>query len=68
MITTYIYRNYTIEYLFDNQCEFSGYGDVSKPYVEYDSHIIFYQINPAVTPEEQVLEIEDIKSKNFLYS
>lgn len=63
MITTYIYRNYTIEYLFDNQCEFSGYGDVSKPYVEYDSHIIFYQINPAVTPEEQVLEIEDIKSK-----
>lgn len=62
-MTAYIYRNYTVEYLFDNDIDFSGYGDVSKPYTAYDKYVIFYQLNPSVTPEEQILEIEDIKSK-----
>lgn len=62
-MNTYVYRNYTVEYLFDNQYHFSGYGDVSTPYGAYDNYVIFYQLNPSVTPEEQILEIEDIKAK-----
>lgn len=59
----YIYRNYTIEYLFDTQTQFSGYGDVSTPSGNYDNFLIFYQLNPSQTPDKQILEIEDIKSK-----
>ncbi|MBV7440775.1 HAD-IIIC family phosphatase [Weeksellaceae bacterium TAE3-ERU29] len=59
----YIYRNYTIEYLFDKDAVFSGYGDITKPYEDYENYLIFYQINPSLPPEEQILEIEDIKSK-----
>ena len=59
----YLFRNYTIEYLFDNSFSFSGYGDINKPDGEYDEYTIFYQLNPSFTPEEQVLEVEEIKSK-----
>ncbi|MEE3723792.1 HAD-IIIC family phosphatase [Riemerella anatipestifer] len=66
-MSKYIYRNYTIEYLFDAQDVFSGYGDVSKPTQGHSDYIIFYQINPSLSPEEQINEIEDIKSKiNFI--
>jgi len=59
----YIYRNYTVEYLFDKRYVCSGYGDVTKPSGDFDNYIIFYQLNPSSTPEEQKMEIESIKSK-----
>ncbi len=59
----YIYRNYTIEYLFPKNVSFSGYGDVTKPIDSFDKVIIFYQLNPSSTPQEKIIEIEDIKSK-----
>lgn len=59
----YIYRNYTIEYLFDNSTIFSGYGDVSLPTEDFDNIILFYQVDPSKTPENQIEEIEEIKSK-----
>ena len=59
----YIYRNYTIEYLFPKNVSFSGYGDVTKPIDSFDRVIIFYQLNPSSTPQEQIIEIEDIKTK-----
>jgi FkbH-like protein len=59
----YIYRNYTIEYLFPKNVSFSGYGDVTKPIDSFDRFIIFYQLNPSSTPQEQIIEIEDIKTK-----
>ncbi|UKB80685.1 HAD-IIIC family phosphatase [Chryseobacterium sp. MEBOG07] len=58
----YIYRNYTVEYLFDSLHHFSGYGDVS-PALDHKEQTVFYQLNPSFTPEEQIMEIEDIKSK-----
>ena len=65
---TFIYRNYTVEYLFDSNCSFSGYGDVSIPVEMYDTVVIFYQIDPSKTPEAQIEEIEEIKSKISLIS
>ena len=62
-MANYIYRNYTVEYLFDKRYVFSGYGDVTKPSEDFDNYIIFYQLNPSSTPEEQKVEIESIKSK-----
>jgi len=62
-MTNYIYRNYTVEYLFDKRYVFSGYGDVTEPSEDFDNYIIFYQLNPSSTPEEQKVEIESIKSK-----
>lgn len=59
----YIYRNYTVEYLFDTNTDFSGYGDVSLPAQEYDNIILFYQLEPSKEPESQIEEIEEIKSK-----
>ena len=60
-MNTFIYRNYTVEYLFDSNCSFSGYGDVSIPVEMYDTIVIFYQIDPSKTPEAQIEEIEEIK-------
>lgn len=59
----FIYRNYTIEYLFDTSFVFSGYGNVQKPSEKFDNYVLFYQLNPAATPEIQITEIEEIKSK-----
>lgn len=62
-MNNFIYRNYTVEYLFDNSTEFGGYGDVSLPSREYDNIVLFYQLDPSKTPESQIEEIEEIKSK-----
>ena len=59
----FVYRNYTVEYLFDNTTHFSGYGDVSLPQEDYDNIILFYQLDPSKTPEKQIEEIEEIQSK-----
>jgi FkbH-like protein len=62
-MSSYIFRNYTVELFFDNNSFFSGYGDISVPEKEYDEYVIFYQFNPTATPETQVLEIEGLKTK-----
>jgi FkbH-like protein len=59
----FIYRNHTVEYLFDNSAEFSGYGDVSLPSRDYENIVLFYQLDPSKTTESQIEEIEEIKSK-----
>jgi FkbH-like protein len=59
----FIYRNYTIEYLFDIHDHFSGYGDLLFPLDNFDEYLIFYQINPVNTPSRQLDEVEEIKSK-----
>lgn len=59
----FVYRNYTVEYLFDSSTTFSGYGDVSLPPQNFDNLILFYQIDPSKSPEKQIEEIEEIKSK-----
>lgn len=59
----YIYRNYTVEYLFESDTEFSGYGDVALANNKYENYIIFYQLDPSNDPEGQIKEIEEIKSK-----
>lgn len=62
-MSRFVFRNYTIEYLFGKEYSFSGYGDVNLPQEEYNDYIIFYQINPSESPEQQLKEIEDIKAK-----
>ncbi len=63
----FIYRNYTIEHLFPKNYVFSGYGDVSNPSVQFNTKVIFYQLNPASTPHEKIVEIDEIKNKiNFI--
>ena len=59
----YIFRNYTIEYLFNDDYCFGGYGDVNIPSQTFQNYIIFYQVNPSSAPDNQILEIEDIRSK-----
>lgn len=59
----FVFRNYTIEYLFDNTTKCGGYGDISIPNEEMDNYILFYQLDPSKTPELQIEEIEEIKSK-----
>ncbi|WP_205601727.1 HAD-IIIC family phosphatase [Sphingobacterium sp. xlx-130] len=63
MMKNFVYRNYTVEYLFDNTTAFSGYGDVSLPAEDFENIILFYQVDPSKTPEGQIEEIEEIKSK-----
>jgi FkbH-like protein len=63
----YIFRNYTIENLFGAEYHFSGYGDIVNPPKNYNNYIIFYQLNPSAIPEDQINEIDEIKSKiNFI--
>lgn len=59
----FVYRNYTVEYLFDSQTHFSGYGDVSLPNDTYDNVVMFFQLDSSKTVENQLDEIEEIKSK-----
>lgn len=59
----FVYRNYTVEHLFDSSTDFSGYGDVTVPDHKYQNIILFYQLNPSKTPEDQIKEIAEIKSK-----
>lgn len=59
----FVFRNYTVEYLFDSSTKFGGYGDISIPSEEMDNYILFYQLDPSKTPELQIDEIEEIKSK-----
>ncbi|WP_407404330.1 HAD-IIIC family phosphatase [Chryseobacterium sp.] len=59
----FVYRNYTVEYLFNSSTTFSGYGDVSMPAQEVDTIVLFYQLDPSKSPELQTVEIEEIKSK-----
>lgn len=40
---TYIFRNHSIEYLFNSDCQFSGYCDISN-IPQADEYIWFYQI------------------------
>lgn len=62
-MSAYIFRNYTVEYLFDGNHAFGGYGDINIPPIPFGNYIIFYQLNPSLTPESQINEIEEIKSK-----
>jgi FkbH-like protein len=62
-MNSYIFRNYTVEYLFDSNHAFSGYGDINIPSGLFEKYVIFYQVNPSLSPEGQSREIEDIKSK-----
>lgn len=65
----FVYRNYTVEYLFDNSYMFSGYGDVSLPTDSCEEVIVFYQLDPSQTPERQIEEIKEITTKlNFITS
>ncbi len=64
----FVYRNYTVEYLFESTTEFSGYGDVTLPTQTYDNIILFFQLDPSKTPESKIEEIEEIKSKISLIS
>lgn len=59
----YIFRNYTLECFFGAEYHFSGYGDVINPSRDYNNYIIFYQLNPSAIPEDQIKEIDEIKSK-----
>jgi FkbH-like protein len=59
----YIFRNYTIESFFGSDYHFSGYGDIINPSSNYNNYIIFYQLNPSAIPEDQIIEIDEIKSK-----
>lgn len=61
----FVFRNYTVEYLFPNNTTFSGYGDVMIPneLESYDNIVLFYQLDPSKTPEAQIDELEEIKSK-----
>ncbi|MDL1914030.1 MAG: HAD-IIIC family phosphatase [Bergeyella sp.] len=60
----YIYRNYTVEHLFDKNYDFSGYGDVCNPSgKEYKDSFIFFQVDPSLPPKEQIQEIDEIVSK-----
>lgn len=59
----YIFRNYTIECFFGAEFHFSGYGDITIPSKNYTNYIIFYQLNPSAIPEDQINEIDEIKSK-----
>ena len=68
-MTAFVYRNYTVEYLFDNSYIFSGYGDVSLPTDSCEVVIAFYQLDPSQTPEKQIEEIKEITTKlNFITS
>jgi FkbH-like protein len=61
---THIFRNYTVEHLFPGAAfSFSGYGDTTIPTDDISTYVLFYQVNPSATPEDQVREIEDIKSR-----
>ncbi|TAN00555.1 MAG: HAD-IIIC family phosphatase [Chitinophagaceae bacterium] len=62
-MNNFVFRNYTIEYLFGKEYTLSGYGDINLPLIEYNDYIIFYQINPGASPEQQLKEIEEIKGK-----
>jgi FkbH-like protein len=62
-MSTFVFRNYTVEYLFDDSHVFSGYGEINLPATTFDQYVIFYQCNPSFTPEDQIVEIEEIKSK-----
>lgn len=64
----FVFRNYTVEYLFDSTTKFGGYGDISIPGEEIDNYVLFYQLDPSKTPELQIEEIEEIKSKVSLLS
>jgi FkbH-like protein len=59
----YIFRNYTIECFFGAEYHFSGYGDIINPSRKYNNYIVFYQLNPSAIPEDQINEIDEIKSK-----
>lgn len=60
---TFVYRNYTLEYLFDHSYAFSGYGDVLLPTEPCDNIVVFYQVDPSKTPEKQIEEIGEITSR-----
>ena len=51
-MANYIYRNYTVEYLFDKRYVCSGYGDVTKPSGDFENYIIFIN-NPSSTPKNK---------------
>ncbi|MCM1483316.1 MAG: HAD-IIIC family phosphatase [Muribaculaceae bacterium] len=58
----YIFRNYTIENLFDESCEFSGYDDISQ-IPEADSYLWFYTVPIGAVHEHTVTEINGIADK-----
>lgn len=56
----YVFRNFTLEYYFNYlDADFSPYGDISVPDVEYDNFIWFFQPSYKASVEEVVIEIND---------
>lgn len=58
----FIFRNYTIELLFDEDTRFSGYGDISKV-PEADSYAWFYNAPVSVNREDSLTELGGISDK-----
>lgn len=62
-MSEFIFRNYTIEHLFEKGTHVSGYGDVRIPEIDYDKYILFFQLNPSGTPEDLLKELSDVTGK-----
>lgn len=58
----YIFRNYTIENVFDESVKFSGYGDISE-IPDADSYLWFYTAPIGAINEHTVTEINGIADK-----
>lgn len=58
----FIFRNYTIENLFNEDAQFSGYGDISI-IPEADSYAWFYNAPVSVNREDCLTEIDGISDK-----
>lgn len=61
MENIYVYRNCTIEYLFDLKkynYDFSSYNDISKPSKKYDTYIFFYLLPYKLNQRNLISEIK----------
>lgn len=58
----FVFRNYTVENLFDEEVRFSGYDDISEIH-EAESYLWFYTAPIGTTNEHTVTEINGIADK-----
>ncbi len=58
----FVFRNYTIENLFDESVQFSGYDDISE-IPEADSYLWFYNVPVGAVSNHTVAEINGIADK-----
>lgn len=58
----FVFRNYTVENLFDENVEFSGYGDISE-IPSSDSYVWFYNAPINIDRAQSVIEIKGMVDK-----